>query len=119
MKKFNQEGLKKEGSFEENFYLACLLYPQDLTKNLDSFLSEKKFSNMKDSKLEYSNIVNKIHNTLYKYSYDKLTFFTSKPEIAFLFCYYYEKGAGSDKESSKFAEEFEIIRQKCMSSLNK
>jgi len=119
MKKFNQEGLKRAGTFEENFYLAALLYPQDLKRNLDAFLDEKEWDDFELAKLEMLSTIEKIHNTLYKYSYDKLAFFTSKPEIAFLFCYYYEKGAGPDKEKEKFSEEFELIRQKCMDTLNK
>lgn len=37
MERFNKTFLKLNGSFEENFYLACLIYPQDLIRNLDIF----------------------------------------------------------------------------------
>ena len=112
MKKFNQEGMNKIGTFEENFYLACLLYPQNLKKNLNIFLQEKEIQTVKKSKEEYLEIIQKVYSTLYKYSSHKLNYFTSKPEIAFLFCYYYEKGAGQEKKNKNFVEEFEIIRQK-------
>lgn len=118
MKKFNQEGLKREGTFYQNFYLAALLYPQDLKRNMANFLEEHHWDDMEEAIRKHLAIVDKIHDTLYKYSYDKLAFFTSRKEVAFLFCYYYEKGAGSDKEKEKFKQEFELIRQKCMDSLN-
>ena len=119
LKKFNQERLKKEGTFEEVFYLACLLYPQDLKNNLDDFIKENQFDDYEEAKIEYATIADRIHDTLYKYSFDKLSYFTSKTNIAFLFCYFYENGAGADRENIKYAEEFEIIRQKCMDTLNK
>lgn len=119
MKRFNIEALGKQGTFEENFYLACLLYPQDLARNLDSFLYEKGVHDFEAARKEYKQISQKIHDTLYKYSHDKLDFFVAKPELSFLFCYFYEKGAGAEKEDPKFVEEYEFIRNKCMDSLNR
>jgi len=119
MKRFNIEALGKQGTFEENFYLACLLYPQDLNRNLESFLQENGFSDIDAARREYKQISQKIHDTLYKYSHDKLDFFVGKQELAFLFCYFYENGAGTEKEDPKFVEEYEFIRTKCMDSLNK
>ena len=97
MKRFNIEALGKQGTFDENFYLACLLYPQDLTRNMDSFIKEKGAEDFDAARKEYKQIAQKIHDTLYKYSHDKLDFFVSKMELAFLFCYFYEKGAGAEK----------------------
>lgn len=119
MNRFNTEYLKLNGSFNENFYLACLLYPQDLIRNLDSFLKKKEGSYSEADKKVYKNIAQKIHDTLYKYSHDKLDFFVAKPQLAFLFCYFYEKGAGAEKEDPKYSEEYEFIRNKCMDSLNR
>lgn len=119
MKRFNIEALGKQGTFEENFYLACLLYPQDLMRNIDSFIKEKGAEDFESAKKEYKQISQKIHDTLYKYSHDKLDFFVSKPELSFLFCYFYEKGAGVEKEDPKYVEEYEFIRTKCMDSLNR
>ena len=119
MKRYNQLGLSKQGTFEENFYLACLVYPQDLTRNIDSFLQEKGVENQESTRKYYIKCAQQIHDTLYKYSHDKLDFFASKPELAFLFCYYYERGAGADKEDPKFVEEYEFIRHKCMETLNR
>lgn len=118
MNKFNIEALGLHGTFEQNFYLACLLYPQDLVRNLDSFLEHKEKEEADKVKKEFKQIVAKIHDTLYKYSHDKLDFFSSKYELAYLFCYFYNNGAGPDKESPKFIEEYEFIRSKCMDSLN-
>mmetsp|Transcript_23788 Transcript_23788/g.26412 ORF Transcript_23788/g.26412 Transcript_23788/m.26412 type:complete len:110 (-) Transcript_23788:104-433(-) len=109
MEKFNKDYLNLSGTYEENFYLACLLYPQDLNRNMDLFLKFKKDKNMKNA---WKEIATQIHDTLYKYSHDKLDYFVSKKEIAFLFCYFYEKGAGIDKDDPKFSEEFEFIRGK-------
>lgn len=119
MKRFNIEALGKQGTFEENFYLACLLYPQDLNRNLESFLQEKGFPDMDSARKEYKQISQKIHDTLYKYSHDKLDFFVGKQDLAFLFCYFYENGAGAEKDDPKFVEEYEFIRTKCMDSLNR
>ena len=116
MDRFNREFLKLNGSFEENFYLAWLLYPQDLSRNVDLFLKEKKGPKSKNK--IWKEIAAKIHDTLYKYSHDKLEFFVSKKEIAFLFCNFYENGAGDEKNDPKYAEEFELIRSKWMDTLN-
>jgi hypothetical protein len=115
MERFNKEFLNLNGSFDENFYLACLIYPQDLIRNLDIFLKHKT-GKAKNKTLKQT--AQKIHDTLYKYSHDKLDFFVGKPELAFLFCYFYEKGAGAEREDPKFAQEYEFIRSKCMESLN-
>mmetsp|Transcript_7641 Transcript_7641/g.7190 ORF Transcript_7641/g.7190 Transcript_7641/m.7190 type:complete len:119 (-) Transcript_7641:93-449(-) len=117
MEKFNKEFLKLPGTFEQNFYLACLLYPQDLTRNIDLFIKMKK--GQKNKKAKWKDAASRVHETLYKYSHDKLDYFTSLPEIAFLFCYFYDKGAGAEKQDPKFAEEYEIIRSKCMDTLNR
>jgi len=85
MKRFNIEALGKTGTFEENFYLACLLYPQDLTRNIDSFVVNKDKNNVEVLRKEYKKAAQKIHDTLYKYSHDKLDFFVAKPELSFLF----------------------------------
>lgn len=119
MKRFNEEALGKQGTFEENFYLACLLYPQDLIRNMDSFVEKKGVSDFDTARKELKQDCQKIHDTLYKYSHDKLDFFVSKPELSFLFCYFYEKGAGAEREDPKFSEEYEFIRSKCMDTLNR
>lgn len=119
MRRFNVESLNKEGTFEENFYLACLLYPQDLARNLDSFISKSHDCNYEAMKKMYKGIIHKIHDTLYKYSHDKLDFFVSKPELASLFCYFYREGAGEDRTDPKYVEEYEFIKNKCFDSLNR
>lgn len=119
MKRFNLEILGTSGTFRQNFYLACLLYPQDLSRNLDRFLEHKEDNNMSEHRKTHKEIIQKIHDTLYKYSHEKFEYFASVPEISFLFCYYYENGAGPDKENPKFVEEYEYIRNKCMDSLNR
>lgn len=116
MDKFNKEFLKLEGTFEQNFYLACLLYPQDLSRNIDIFVKMKK--GQKAKKGQWRDVADRVHQTLYKYSHDKLDYFASLPEIAFLFCHFYEKGAGSEINNPKFSEEYEIIRTKWMDTLN-
>lgn len=95
------------------------MYPQDLIRNLDYFLKHKEEKISDAKRKSYKQIAQKIHDTLYKYSHDKLDFFVSKPELSFLFCYFYEKGAGNEKDDPKFSEEYEFIRNKCMDSLNR
>jgi len=111
MEKFNTEYLDKEGTFEENFYLACLLYPQDLARNVDMFISKKEEVNKDNHKL-YKEIVAKIHATLYKYSHDKLDYFVSVPEISNLFLYFYNNGAEGMLADPKVVEELELIKEK-------
>jgi hypothetical protein len=118
MEKFNIEVLLKQGTFDENFYLACLLYPQDLSKNIDSFISKLCPTDSDDAKSRYRAIIHQIHETLYKYTHDRLNFFLSKPEIASLYCYFYTEGAGEDKNDSKFSKEFEFIYAKCCETLD-
>jgi hypothetical protein len=112
MERFNMEFLDKQGTFEQNFYLACLLYPQDLARNVDIFI-EKKEENTKEVHKYYKDIVHKIHDTLYKYSHDKLDYFVSIPEISDLFMYFYENGAGSIRTDPKLMEELDYIKDKC------
>ena len=119
MEKFNIECLGKAGTFEDNFYLASLLYPQDLVRSIDCFLVSKDSEDLENLRRTYRKSAQRIHDTLYKYSNDKLEYFVSKPEIWFLFCNFYENGAGPDKENPKFVEEYEFIRSKCMDTLNK
>ena len=117
--RFNIEYLQKEGTFEQNFYLACLLYPQDLARNIDSFITKKYTENIDSYRKTYKGIIHKIHDTLYKYSHDKLDFFVSKPELSSLFLYFYKEGAGYDKEDPKYVEEYEFIKSKCGNSLQR
>jgi hypothetical protein len=82
---FNKQFLSLNGNFEENFYLAALVYPQDLNRNITMFL-DKKYENVTEAiKKKYTTSVNRIHDTLYKYSHDKLDFFASIPQLSFLF----------------------------------
>lgn len=113
------ECLNKEGTFEENFYLACLLYPQDLSRNIDSFLTKKGTEDMEASRKHYKHVIHKIHDTLYKYSHDKLDFFVAKPELSSLFLHFYREGAGSDKTDPKYVEEYEFIKSKCSNALQR
>ena len=115
MERFNVEYLKKEGTFYENFYLACLLYPQDLSRNIDIFIAKNE-EPTKEKHKEYKSLVAKIHDTLYKYSHDKLEFFVSKPELSDLFTHFYHHGSDSIKNNPKLAEELEHIKKKCEES---
>lgn len=119
MQRFNRESLQKEGTFAENFYLACLLYPQDLARNIDSFLAKLETEDREAARKKYKAIIHKIHDTLYKYSHDKLDFFVSKHELSALFCYFYQEGAGEDKSDPKYVEEYEFIKNKCFDALNR
>lgn len=112
MERFNMEYLDKEGNFDQNFYLACLLYPQDLSRNVDIFI-EKKEPPTKENHKAFKAIVAKIHDTLYKYSHDKLDYFVSIPEIASLFMHFYHNGAVNIRTDPKLQEELEHIRNKC------
>mmetsp|Transcript_12526 Transcript_12526/g.14347 ORF Transcript_12526/g.14347 Transcript_12526/m.14347 type:complete len:290 (+) Transcript_12526:185-1054(+) len=112
MRRFNTEVLKKQGTFEENFYLACLLYQQDLSRNIDTFLAKIDDLDMDTARKLYRSIIHKIHDTLYKYSHDKLDFFVSKSEMSSLFLYFYQNGAGEDRVNPKYVEEYDFIKNK-------
>lgn len=92
MERFNIEYLGNDGSFNKNFYLAWLLYPQDLARNVDLFIEQNEIVT-KESHKRYKDIVTKIHETLYKYSHEKLDYFVAIPEISDLFMHFYEHGA--------------------------
>ena len=83
--KFNQSYLNLDGTFEENFYLAALVYPQDLIRNANMFLERRSDKTSDASKKKYVASVNRIHDTLYKYSHEKLDYFSSIPELSLLF----------------------------------
>lgn len=112
MEKFNIEYLDLAGTFEQNFYLACLLYPQDLARNINIFIAKKE-EPTKESQKFYKSIVAKIHDTLYKYSHEKLEYFVSIEELSNLFMYFYEHGAGQIRADPKLIEECEHIKSKC------
>lgn len=65
-------------------FLGALTYPSDSKWNVDGFTDV-----IKDTKRTTEQI-QKVHDCLYKYSHQKLDYFCSTPELAFLYLHFYE-----------------------------
>ena len=83
------------------FFLSCLLFPQDTRRNLS------QFSDTQIEKEELLSLVDQMHDVLYKYSHEKLEFFCKTPAMAFLFKLYYENS--DDKNDPEYSEGYNYI----------
>jgi len=97
------------------FYLGCVLYPQDMSKGVDQFFESEKSERVKRRKVLRAKI-KKVHEVLYKYSHEKMEFFLSLPELAFIFSYFQSQ---SPQESTDEVYETALsqIMGKCQASL--
>ncbi|CAI2369026.1 unnamed protein product [Moneuplotes crassus] len=74
-----------------SFHLGCLLYPQEMTRGIESFVypnGVKTFTPKKvvKRKIEtHKQQVDKLHSILYKFTHEKLDKFISVPELAAIF----------------------------------
>jgi hypothetical protein len=94
------------------FYLGALLYPQDTKRNVMKFGGGL-------SKKQRLDLIQKVHDVLYKYSHEKLDYFCNVPALAFLFKHYYENVANGDKDDAEYFEAMRHVIGECNKTLKK
>lgn len=99
--------------FKMLFYMAALLYPSDAKRNVD------KFSSTPREKTRMLNLIQNVHDVLYKYSHEKLKYFCSVPELAFLFEHYYLHGDAQEDPDAGFQQALKVIHADCKKTLEK
>jgi len=82
-----------------------------MKRNLDNFVTKES-----DSEATL-NLVNKVHNVLYKYSHQRLNYFCKVPELAYIFKYFYANGAQGEKQDIAYSEALEFINNDCSETL--
>ncbi|CAI2362316.1 unnamed protein product [Moneuplotes crassus] len=108
-----------------SFHLGCLLYPQEMTRGIESFVypdGVKTFTPKKvvKRKIEtHKQQVDKLHSILYKFTHEKLDKFISVPELAAIFVNFIQNGAGKDVASQEFKAEYDDLLKRCLKTLSK
>ena len=62
---------------------------------------------------EMTHLVQKVHDTLYKYSHERLEYFCQTPALAFLFEHFYSHGAAVEKGDAAFNNALEKVHNLC------
>ena len=62
---------------------------------------------------EMMHLVQKIHDTLYKYSHERLEYFCNTPALAFLFEHFYNHGDAGEKSDAAFNNALEKVHKLC------
>ena len=93
------------------FFMAALLYPTDAKRNVDKFISSPK------EKASTLKLIQNVHDVLYKYSHEKLKYFCSVPELAFLFEHYYHHGDAQEDTDPGFQQALKVIHADCKKTL--
>jgi len=70
------------------FYLGALLYSSEMKKYIDTFFDSESADKLKKWKDLWFKI-SKVHDTLYKYSHEKLNKFVEIKELAFIYEYFF------------------------------
>ena len=96
------------------FYLGALLYSSEMKKNIDCFFDSEKADNLKWWK-ELRVKVSKVHDTLYKYSHEKLKKFVEVKELAYIMEYFFQLNESS---TTTLQDSMRSIRSKCLHTLN-
>ncbi len=95
------EFLSKHVTVDLEFYLGCVLYSQDTSKDIDSFFESAPEDRVKQRKVLRAKI-KKVHEVLYKYSHEKMQYFLRVPELASLFTYYCDTAPLSSESDERY-----------------
>lgn len=96
------------------FYLGCLLHPHDMKRSADHF---KDFAPNGDMK-QLRATIQKCHEALYKYSHERMRFFASVKDLAYLFSLYFSQGSNAESSDAKLNEALCVIRDECKRTLS-
>lgn len=123
--KFIGSSFKYDTHLNVSFHLGWLLYPQEMTRGIESFVypdGVKTFTPKKvvKRKIEtHKQQVDKLHSILYKFTHEKLDKFISIPELAAIFLNFIQNGAGKEVESEEFKNEYADLLKRCQKTLSK
>ncbi len=86
-----------------------------MNKFIDTFFEAEHADRIKKRK-ELRGKVNKVHDTLYKYSHEKLNKFLVVKELALIYNYFFDVQEASVNEEN-IQESMKEIRDRCMTTL--
>jgi len=87
-----------------------------MKKHIDYFFDANQSDKLKRRK-ELRIKVDKVHDTLYKYSHEKLNKFVEIKELAFIYEYFFQQSNNEPMEDNIKESMIEISR-KCLTTLN-
>lgn len=88
-----------------------------MSKGVDQFFESEKSERVKRRKVLRAKI-KKVHDVLYKYSHEKMEFFLSLPELAFIFSYF-QSHSPQEESDEAYQGALSQIMEKCQASLSK
>lgn len=88
-------------------FCGCLIYQQDLQKEIDTFVSPHFDS------ASIKSTMDEIHEILYRYSHEKFREFTNSHNAEFnpIFSHYSQNGSATEMSDKEYAAGFKIIEQ--------
>jgi hypothetical protein len=98
------------------FYLAAILYPQEMSRGVDCFFESDKKERVKQRKF-YRAKIQKVHDVLYRYSHERMDYFVKVPELSYIFCLFYKKEQEDSTEDRYFMNGATEIFKRCKSTL--
>jgi hypothetical protein len=98
------------------FYLTAILYPQEMSRGVDCFFEADKNERVKFRKV-YRAKIQKVHDVLYRYSHEKMDYFTSVPELCYLYTIFYKEEMKKSDEDIFYMNGATEIFQKCHQTL--
>lgn len=123
--KFIDTCITTETHINLSFHLGCLLYPQEMTRGIESFVYPDGIKTFTPKKVVKRKIethkqqVDKLHSILYKFTHEKLDKFISVPELAAIFLNFIENGAGKDVACDEYKEEYADLSKRWHKTLSK
>lgn len=96
--KYHDSFSNKPEQLDLIFYLGAVLYPQEMSRGVDCFFESDKNERVKFRKI-YRAKIQKVHDVLYRYSHEKMDYFVTVPELAYLYSVFYQaesKKSGED-----------------------
>jgi hypothetical protein len=98
------------------FYLAAILYPQEMSRGVDCFFECDKEERVKNRKF-YRAKIQKVHDVLYRYSHERMDYFVRVPELAFIYGIFYKKEILNPTEDQYYMNGATEIFQRCKETL--
>lgn len=98
------------------FYLGAMLYPQEMGRGVDCFFEADKKERVKLRKV-YRAKIQKVHDVLYRYSHEKMDYFTSVPELCYLYTLFYKEEIKKSEEDKFYMNGATEIFQRCFQTL--
>jgi hypothetical protein len=98
------------------FYLGAMLYPQEMSRGIDCFFECDSKERVKFRKVHRAKI-QKVHDVLYRYSHEKMDYFTSVPELCYLYAMFYKEEVKKQEEDVYYMNGATEIFERCYKTL--